>query len=73
MLGEYSLLKEIGCGSFGKLYKAEWKGKMVALKTVIVRVRKECKNNLKPMLELEYEVLQAVKGEPGFPQCYECK
>lgn len=23
-IGEYELLKEIGCGSFGKLYKAEW-------------------------------------------------
>lgn len=25
------------------------------------------------MLELEYEVMQAMNGEPGFPEAYECK
>ena len=73
MLGEYALLQEIGCGSFGKLYRAEWKGKNVALKTVLFSLKKERKDNLKPMLELEYDVLQTMKGEPGFPEPYECR
>jgi casein kinase 1 len=62
-IDSYRIISELGRGSYGVVFKAihaKKGGQAVALKF-------ESSNVKKPRLRLEYEILRALKGSPGFP------
>lgn len=64
-LGKYRMLKRIGSGSFGEIYKA------IDLKTnAEVALKLEQKNSQHPQLEAEAKVYQALQGGIGIPNIY---
>lgn len=63
--GNYRLLKKLGSGSFGEVYKA-----MDMKTSAVVAVKLEPVNSRHPQLEYEAKVYKIMEGGPGIPKVY---
>jgi len=67
IVGNYRLMKKLGSGSFGEVYKA------VDLNTKAeVAIKLESINSRHPQLEYEAKVYKVMEGGPGIPRVYWC-
>ena len=57
----YKQVQEIGRGSFGQIYSVVTPSGLRAVKTVAPSLTQESKQNIKPMLVVEYEIMDLMR------------